>query len=441
ELTRAFDHLGPQEVSEQLTLILNERTGGDGAAAMVFGVEMPAGNNGPVETNLPSHRTEIFRSILRKFWKFPQQIAKNARAYAIFVLFALFALSVFFGVRKQVGVQKNKEIAEKLTAIEHSYDEGAALLELNTLKGRERLVSAKTELGVLLSQTTDRTKEGRRVRALLAEVESAITQAMQIYHGEPSVFYDIHLLKPGGEITDISLSGDALGILDRTTGTVFQILLSSKNAQVIAGGASFMGSTLLSSQTDTAYVGVTRGISRIKTTSPTQVPVIPSNEEWGSITDMVSFGGNLYLLDTQKSRIWKYVATADGFSDRREYLNPDTLPDLSKGTTLSIDGTVWISTRDGKILRFIQGQESTFLVQGVEPPLGTDLLLFTDDVSTNLYVYDPLVRRIVVLDKDGVYLAQYRWDEPLNVSSFVVSEAQKKLYLASGSTIYVLDVK
>ena len=135
------------------------------------------------------------------------------------------------------------------------------------------------------------------------------------------------------------------------------------------------------------------------------------------------------------------MATEKAFSDLREYLNADTLPDLSTATNMTIDGTVWVGTKTGKVFRFVQGREETFLPKGVEPALGTDLVVYATDETENLYALDRSNNRVVVLDKDGTYLAQYRFTTAARVSTLVVSESEKKILLLSEGKIYSIDLK
>jgi sugar lactone lactonase YvrE len=173
----------------------------------------------------------------------------------------------------------------------------------------------------------------------------------------------------------------------------------------------------------------------------TKQNIIKKSDDWGSVSTIVSFGGNIYLLDTVKSRIWKYVATEIGFSEIREYLNPDTLPDLSKSTGMVIDGSVWLGTNEGKILRFTQGKENAFASKGVDPAFGTKLVVYTSDETNNLYVLDGENKRVVVLDKDGMYLSQYVWKSDSLFTNLVVSEKHGKILLLGNDKVYSLDIK
>ena len=232
-------------------------------------------------------------------------------------------------------------------------------------------------------------------------------------------------------------------LLDTESPTVYQLDIFSKNGQIVAGGAAYTGSKLAAIHGETIYVLVSKGINAVrirdKKTTPT---VVEEADEWKTIAAMTAYGGNLYLLDTGASRIWKYVATESGFSKLSEYLNPDTFVDLSKATNMAIDGTVWIGTSDGKILRFIQGRQETFAPQGVEPQFSGSLLVYTNDETKNLYILDNSNNRVVTLDKDGVYLGQYVWQgDFLMPTQLIVSETLKKILLLAGGKLYSLDQK
>ena len=218
--------------------------------------------------------------------------------------------------------------------------------------------------------------------------------------------------------------------------------ISSKNGRIIAGGESYQSASLVAMHGDSVFTLVDAGIHRasIRDAKTTQLAV-KKDAQWGSMLSFVSYGGNLYLLDTAKSRIWKYIATESNFSETREYLNPDTLPDLSQATGMAVDSGIWVGTRDGRILRFLQGKEETFAPRGVEPSLGKMLLVATTEEDKNLYVADSDNKRVVVLDKDGVYLAQYVWSGALAPTQLVVSEKLKLIVLLADGKLYSIELK
>jgi hypothetical protein len=373
---------------------------------------------------------------------------KKATAVLAIFLVSLFIFCVVLGVIKQTTTKKNQEVTSAMSDAQHAFDEGVALLTLNPVKGRERLTTAKQLLDPYVQKVSGQTTQGHDLSSLYQKITDNLTQAMQVAQITISPFYDVSLLKKGAVASSMAIDGSTAVIGDQVTGTVYSLDITSKNASIIGGGDTLADLSLVAIHADTYYALTKEGIIQIGPSDKKSILVVKTNDAWGTISSIVSFGGNLYLLDTAKSRIWKYVATdtaapagGQGFSDIREYLNPDTLPDFSQAATMAIDGSVWLGTTNGKILRFTQGKENTFISKGVDPAFGTKLAVYTSDDAKNIYVLDSQNNRVVVLDKDGTYLSQYRWKDAVTPSNLVVSEAQKKILLLSGGKIYSIDLK
>jgi len=463
ELAQTFDHLSAPEVAEKLTICLHEKDGQEGGAALIFQVVDYVSDGG----ESIGRESEVVQSIAQKtFWHnksfrtamsnvLPLSVRNKLRLLrhvrlntatiiALFVI-CFFLLSVGLGIRRKIGRTKNQAITSAVTQAQHAFDEGMALLDLNPVKGRERLKQAKDVLDPIVGSIVPRSAEGRQVAVIYRQITDALTQAMHVTQQEPQLYFDVSLLKKGAQASALSISGDKIGILDSSGQAVYSVDFSSKKGQVAGGDAGFGVASAVAAYGDKIYTLTDSGIHETRTSdNKTTQSVIPKDSQWGSITGMVAYGGNLYLLDTQKGRIWKYVSadkTPHGFSELREYLNPDTLPDFSQATGMAIDGTVWVGTRLGKLLRFIQGKESTFAPEGVEPALGTNLFVYTSDDVKNLYVLDSQNKRVVVLDKDGNYLAQYVWESNMNPDQIVVSEAKKLILLLAEGKIYSIDLQ
>lgn len=475
-----FDHLTPGEVAERLTLLLHERPSGEGSAALVMqfqGVDDESADE-PLRKNLgrPMFVRAMHegRSLLGYFH--PRRIAnirhhlsvsalkhdiqrirahpRRATAILTVALVALFGISVILGIAKQGFVVKNQGAAAALSDARHALDEGMALMSLNPVKGRERLLQAKTLLDPYMKSVPVKSAQGRELADVYHQITDNLTGAMQIYAVQPELFFDAGLVKKGGTIAHVGLEDEMMAIVDPTTTTVIVLDVTSKKSTIVGGGPSYAGLSFTSIHGDNIYVLVDAGIHQARLSdNKTVQAVIPKNPEWGLVASLVAYGGNQYLLDTQKGRIWKYVATDSttasqsgglspkGFTSMREYLNPDTLPDFSGATNMAIDGSVWVGTKTGKILKFTQGREDTFVPKGVEPAFGNSLYIYTSDAVKNLYILDSANKRVVVLEKDGTYLAQYTWTDPLTPTELVVSESQHKLYLLADGRLYAITLK
>ncbi len=462
ELTQTFDHLPPVDIAEKLTLLLHEKTDGEGSVALVYQAvvfeegqkeeeppqvleEMPIVKEEKMEGDLMSTLRKIRSGLrIRHRIRYLHEHPKSLRFLIVIVFIVLFLGSVVIGVVKQRSAAQSQKIAAVMNDAQHALDEGTALLDLNQAKGRERLTQAKQMLDPLMQTIPPRTDDGRRLTQLYRQITDNLTQAMHVVHAPLRLFYDVSLLKKGSSVSDMALEGDTMAITDGKSNTVYALDVSTKNAQVIAGGDGFKGMSLAGIHGDNAYVLSQDGINAVRISDKkSTVTIIKKDDSWGVIRSLVAFGGNIYLLDTFKNRVWKYVATdkGAGFSDIREYLTPDTLPDFSRANNMVIDGYVWVATTDGKIMRFAQGQQSTFTIQGVDPALGNTLMIYTSDEAKNIYVLDGQNKRVVVLDKEGMYVAQYSWEDSVTVMKFAVSETQHKIFLLAAGKIYAQDLK
>ena len=81
------------------------------------------------------------------------------------------------------------------------------------------------------------------------------------------------------------------------------------------------------------------------------------------------------------------------------------------------------------------------MLSGIDAPLKEPTGIFTNKDLDFVYVLDRGNQRVVVLKKNGGYQAQYVWSGIKDVSSFLVSEADKKIFLLSGNKIYALELK
>lgn len=456
-----FDHLNASEVAEKMTLAVNVQGDDEGSAALVIDII------GFVEEELMEKEKTVFRSrgklpnmtAIRRYMGLRLGSRKEAvkrhlnktNVWIASLLFILFFISVSVGIRRELFNRRDQLDMKTVEEVKRVFEEGNALLDINAVKGRERLEQAKSTLDPLAKKATNRTKDGREILDLYGQITEALTRAMHVTSVEPQLFYDAALLKSGATISGVGLYENTLGLLDTKTKTIYALTLVPKNGQILGGGDILDSSYGVGIHGDTVYAATPNGIVQTSVSDKKLASSgISKSSEWGTISSMTTFGGNIYLLDTEKSRIWKYIAidkTASGsaeirsgFSDLKEYLNPDTLPDLHNARSLAIDGSVWLGTSDGKILRFTQGKEDTFVISGIEPALGQSLMVYTDDTANNIYVLDADNKRVVVMDKDGMYLSAYVWKTDLKPSALVVSEKNNIILLLVDGKLYSIPL-
>ena len=226
--------------------------------------------------------------------------------------------------------------------------------------------------------------------------------------------------------------------MDSPNKALYQINSESKKSQILSGGSEFDGGKLLAADQENIYLLLAKGIFRLKVDTSSPDLIIQKDNDWGEISGLSIFSGNLYLLDKNKNQIWKYIGNGTDFSPKTNYLKDNV--NLSQVNSLAVDGLVWVDQND-KILKFIQGNLDNFNIQGLEKPLGTNLKIFTNQTSKYIYILDLNNNRVVLIDKEGKYQQQYKWDNLKDVSNMEIFEDEKKIFLTSGSKIYEFGVK
>jgi hypothetical protein len=172
---------------------------------------------------------------------------------------------------------------------------------------------------------------------------------------------------------------------------------------------------------------------------------VGDKDKWRYPQLIGSYFGNFYLLDSQSNQIFKYLPTADGgYSNPPEaWLQIDV--DLAGVVDMAIDGYIYLLYADGRILKFMGGEPTSFEQTELDEPLRGPTAIFTspDEDTKFLYVADAGNRRVVQLSKEGQFIRQFRaaeagvFDES---KSLHVDEIGSKFYILSGNILYMANI-
>lgn len=364
---------------------------------------------------------------------------KTLLTIAIILIFLLVA-SIFLNVSHSQNTSREQKLKQTLDLATHQYDEAVSLIDLNPLRARLLLSDSKLSLSQILPQFPKDSKEYKEVNEWLGKIAEKEVAAYKIFKfTQVPIFFDINLIKNGGQGSRMALHQKTAVILDNKNKVVYNLSLDTKKAGIIAGSETLKDTQTVAIHGQSVYILTSEGIVKIDISTKGAQTLIKSDEHWGEIGDLVAFGGNLYLLDRKNNAIWKYIAQETGFLGRASYLNPDVQVTLANAKKMVIDGSVWVLTDSG-ILKFTSGLGDNFAFKGLADSISA-VSIFTSDTDKNLYVLDKQVPRILVFDKDGNYESQYQWDELKNADDILVSEEEEKIFVLSKDKIYSLDLK
>lgn len=366
---------------------------------------------------------------------------KTLLTVAIILIFLLIA-SIFLNINHSQTSNKQKLLEQTLDLVNHKYDEAVSLIDLNSVRARTLLSDSKLSLSQILKEFPKNSKEYKEIDGWLTKVMEKEVEAYKIYKiTSVPIFFDINLVKTQGVGSKISLYKKTAVILDLQNKTVYKLLLDTKQAGIIAGSEVVKDAKSVAVHGKLAYILTSEGIVQVDLATKSSKLIIKTDKDWGEIGKIVSFGGNLYLLDKKNNAVWKYIAMENGFSERTSYLNPDVKIQLEKAQDFMIDGSVWILVNPSALVKFASGLMADFSIKGLADSLSDINTFFTSDETKRLYVLDKNLKRILVFDKDGNYQEQYQWDELVNANDFVVLEEEKKIYVLVANKIYAIDLK
>lgn len=358
------------------------------------------------------------------------------------VLILLLIVSIFLNISHSQSASKQNRLKQTVDLVSHQYDEAANLIDLNPSRARLLLSDGKLSLSGLLKEFPKSSKEYKEINDWLSKIAQKEVEAYKIFKFTAvPLFFDVNLIKNGGSGNKIVLDKKMAAILDSKNKTIYSLSLDTKQAAILAGSEVVKDTQAISVHGKSAYLVNTDGIIQIDIPAKTSQIIVKPDKDWGEISQIVAYGGNLYLLDRKNNAIWKYIAQEEGFSARTNYLNPDVRVSFFQARAMIIDGSVWVLSDAETIFKFTNGRGDTFSFKGVSDTISGITTIFTSEEAKNLYILDKNAQRILVFDKDGEYQSQYQWEELKNADDLVVSEEEKKIFVLSAGKIYAIDIK
>lgn len=425
-LSEFLDNLPPQEAAENIAPLVHEKEE-SGAAAIIISYKKaednpPAGGEesavGPEaeeeETEESQEKPNMNREInffnkLRPFFakiKLPRNLdishSRKVILTIVVVIVIVFVGSVFFAVKKQQDTKIQVLFKQVYPEASKKYEEGQGLLDLNRNLARDSFSKAQKILEEGIDKFPKNSKEEKQILELLAKVKSLLESSSGI---------------------------ESSSAREVSTSSSFFLSAQLKNS---AFYFSYDEKNIYGLTSDAVYSLDKEGENK--------KDIIKNDNLWKQGVAVFPYFGNIYVLDKKQNQILKFIESSSGFS-QTNYFAEGVTPDFSKAISMAIDSSIYVLSIDGTIVKFTKGKIDNFSVAGLDTPFLSPSRIYANINDDNIYILDNGNLRIVVLDKNGAYKAQYKASVIKNAKDFDVFEKDKKIYVLSSGKIYQIDLK
>jgi hypothetical protein len=159
-----------------------------------------------------------------------------------------------------------------------------------------------------------------------------------------------------------------------------------------------------------------------------------------------SYRGQFYVLDAtaeDSGQIWRYRPEGNAYPSQPErYFAAHPSRTLDTAVDMAIDGHIYILHRDGTVEKYLGGEPQAFEIRNVPGGLEEVTGIAVDpDGDGTVYLADRRNGRIVALDPEGRFEAQYRVEGAFDdLEALAVNQAETRLYALDGGQLYATSL-
>ncbi len=313
-------------------------------------------------------------------------------------------------------------------SVEEKINEAAELADLNPARTKELLIDVKSAMSNLKGNKNDVQKIG----VLETRWNEIWQRASGIVKLEVKEVVDLTLVREGMQGRRMVKVKDKLFVLDGDLGRVVEVTYANGSAKVVGGGNPIAQATLIANYLERVFVMTPNGMVEIGES----VVKLKPGESWGAIADMKLFGGNVYLLDSEKGEVWRHQVKGAEWGSAQKWLADGNGGAAIVGAkSMLIDGSIYVIGRNG-MSKFTRGIEDRVAVEGLDEMWGDGVVAWTGEDDENIYVLDGDKKRIVVISKQGAYKKQFVADVFAGASDLAVDEDRGEIFVLSGGKVW-----
>jgi len=393
-------------------------------------------------TNKNNGRVHAIRSFKETWMNIKASIARLSIVSKILFLAVIVLSITFAGSVVYLRIQehyKQKEIAyeQQVQAIQDKKAAADARKIYNDDTGAFNLLKEAEALVATLPQEKDEQKTTHE--ELKTMIDDALLDLRDITVVNATLLADLHTAAEGATASKLTRINDtivAFGpddnryyFVDKDTGSV-NVQSHDSLMKLMSGNTPKENDMMVFLGTENqvyTYSPETTAISKVEISYPT---------ESTRIAAPFIYNLKLYLVDQANNQILRHSKTQGGYDKGTPWLKNNDGVDLSDAISIAIDGDIFALKQNGNILKFTAGTQDSFSISGLDPALENPTDLYTYNDVDSIYIVEPTNKRIVKLNKQGTFQAQYTSDNWVGPTGMVVDEAKKTIYVLDDNKVY-----
>lgn len=286
----------------------------------------------------------------------------------------------------------------------------------------------------------------------LKVINSRLEEAKQVYEeysgreemASLPTFYDFRLVESDFVVTEADVLGEQGLFLDTGKKQVISLDLSSKEVSkfpivqkerirdVVIGNEKVH---ILGNGVHAFALAQEEGDRELET-------LIEEGDSNRDGTIIGYFNSYIYVFNPSKRNIYRYAPNSDDeYSDPIGWIKPGNPVPYDEINSWSIDGDIWLGTKDGQVMKLTSGEVADFTISGLPQPFTKAITLFTQEDLQNLYVLEPSSQRVVILRKTGEFIREVKSPSLASATTLIVSETLGKALAMSGSLIFDIPLE
>ena len=384
--------------------------------------------------------TQEIYSNIKKFFKTSYQkiISLNLLSKILLIIFvvfiSLFFVNLFFKKTESVKQTKTNDYINLKNAIEQKENQAEANLLYSNEEGARKLFEELTTLFDEYPQENEaQINELNEFRKNFNLQMEKIRRVTRVEAGELANFTNLIKEAASENITLAStqnkiFTGDstqnAFYILD-TTNNLATTLANLNNAITRLAFPVLIDKNIY-------YFNNTNFIQLNAETEERNV--INISVPNAQITAADTYNSRIYLLNAQESQIYRYQKSGAGFNAPTSWVADNV--DLANAVDLSIDGHIYVLINNGQVVKLLRGEAQEFKLEEIDPLLEHPSKLFVSPEQKFIYILEPRNSRLVIFDKTGQFILQYKFDNLPNLKDFAVDEQNKKIYILNDNSVW-----